>query len=713
MALFLPPALTMPNLKGGYDSHLDFTEMADNQTQEGKNTTITPTTVEQRLGYVRMLNTALTKTGLRETTGLSAVAVRGHYQLKKSGRGTETKVHCVAAGPNLWSYGSANASAVITGLTDEEDAIWNFVQIQDPSEKASGTDDILIGVNGYDSPVIWNGTDASASYLSSVAGSSGVMPAKYIITLKNRVALLNIQDPSDVDAKSKFLLSPLIDGVPHPHVFPSELAFYVGGSDKYGGITGAAALNGKIVIFKKNTFYTFNVGGAVDQTTLALVHDFSLKQIDENIGCVAPRSIVSLGNVVLFLSDKGIYAYDGTNLVHISKAIDNDLENINFARKKYAAGGFNRADKLYYLAFSPSGKNSNEVMFTYDVNEKKWYPPSTGMRCDIISNYIDASQEKVLCGDQKGYVYELNKGLNDGKELGYNLVPASLTGGDTVTFYDSQSIDADGDGLLGLNVRALGSTGANALPREITASTGTQVTVSPGWGSDVNSNTTICLLGIDSYLQTKDYDLGSPDLTKFFREANPRYKQYGDIDMNVNYIVDFNDMSKAATATVSQYDENYVYFTAGDFATGTEARFSGTVETVSVGACSITLSAGSDTSASSLVGYGMYFWNSGTRYVWPIATGECDVIGIGNYGTASLVATDTKTTYLINTNLVNAANTAKWGQAKPKKANISLRSLYTQQNAGEHFALRFGNKRANEKWGLYGFDIVAKNMGRR
>ena len=725
MALYLPPALTMNNVKGGYTSYLDFTELQDNQTEDGRNTVISPTVIEQRPGFVRMLNTALTKNGVRSDTGESGVAVRGHYQIKKSGRGSEVEVHCVAAGPNLWAFSSAAASAVLTGLADKEEAMWNFVQIQDPSEKASGTDDIIIGVNGFDPPTKWNGTDASATFLSSVTGSSGVMPAKFILTLKNRVALLNINDPSDVDAKSKILLSDISEeGIPTPHVFPVVLSQYAGGSDKYGGITGGATLNGRIVIFKEHTFYIFNVGPAntVDNDTVAITHDFSMKQMDENIGCIAPRSIISLGNAVVFLSELGIYVFNGETITHISKDIDNDLKNINYARKKYAAAGYDRARNVYYISFAPSGKNDNEVVLAYDVVEKKWYTPYTDMKCNIISNYVQGSQEKLLSGDANGYLYELNKGMNNGKEEGYNLVPASLTSGNTLNFYDSQGIYSDGDGLLGLNIRALGATGANALPREITDATGigagatlagTQIKVTPAWGSDVNSNSTMCLLGIDSYLKTKDYDLGSPDLSKFFREVNPRFKQLGDITMDVNYIVDFNYLSEAATATISLYDSRYIYFTGGDYATGTESRFSGSIETVSVGASSITVSAGTDLSASNLVGYGMYFWNSGTRYVWPIATGECDTIGLGLYGTASLVATNTNTTYLINTNLVNAAGTAKWGPAKTKKTKISLRSLYTQQNSGEHFALRFGNKKANETWGLYGFDIVAKTVGRR
>lgn len=712
MALYLPQALTINSLNGGYRGDLDFTQLSDTQTNNAQNTVITPITIKQRNGYTRMLNTALTKGGVRTDTGLNGQAVKGHYQLKKSIGDVDTKKHCVAAGEHLWEYSSACASIIMNGLTNKEDAIWSFVQIQDPRD---GSDDIVVGVNGYDYPVVWNGTEDSAIFLNDISGASGVMPAKYAVSLKNRICLMNINDPSDVDSKSKILLSELSPlGVPSPHVFPAGLSFYVGGSDKFGGITGGAALNGRILIFKNNTIYTFEFGGgALDEAALQTVHEFSLQQINENIGCVAPRTIVSTGDMVLFLSDAGVYAYGGGQLVYMSKAIEEDLKNINFARKKYASAGYNRAKNQYWLAVSSTGKDYNDTVFVFDFEDKVWYAPYTGMKCDLISNFIEGSQEKLLSADKLGYIYKLDKGMNDGKEIGYNLVPSSLTGGDTVNFYDSQSIYAEGDGLLGLSVRALGATGANALPRLITDSTGTQITVEPAWGSDVDSGTTICLLGIDSYLNTKDYDLGSPDISKMYRRVSPRIKRLGNINLNMNYIIDFNDLSEAATATINQYDNSLLCFTGGDFATGTQARYSGTIETVSVGTSSISVSAGTDLSASNLIGYGMYLWNSGTRYVRPIATGECETIGLGLYGTQSEVAVNTATTYLINTNLENTWGTAKWGPGKPHKTDVSLRSLYTQQHVGDHISLRFGNNRANETWEIYGFDMLAKAVGRR
>ncbi|RPI56126.1 MAG: hypothetical protein EHM49_01010 [Deltaproteobacteria bacterium] len=446
---------------------------------------------------------------------------------------------------------------------------------------------------------------------------------------------------------------------------------------------------------------------------MGIVYDFSLQQVNENIGCIAPKTIVSLGDMVLFLSALGVYAYDGENLVYLSKPIERDLKDVNHLYMEYACAGYDRGKNQYWLAVPSKGKNYNDTVFVYDFFLKAWMPPYTDMNCDIISGFEEGGQEKILCGSSDGYLYRLNHGKNNGMEVGYNIVPSSLVGSDVVAFYDSQSIYTEGDGLLGLPVRALDVSGGDGLTRIITAATATQITVSPPWGSSVNSNTTMCLLGIDSYIRTKDYALGSPDQLKLFRQFSPRLLQSGKFDVKVNAIIDINDLSQAMSADVSVYDPSIICFTGGDYATGTSSRFSGTIETVSVGASSVIVSAGSDISASLLAGYCMYYWNSGTRRVWPINSGECEALNLGLYGTQSLVAVNSDTTYLINTNLEGTFGTARWGMGKTSKKDIAVRGTSLQDCVGEYISFKIGNNRANETWRMYGFDILSKPIGRR
>ena len=711
MPLYLPPSLTLSSLNGGYFSDSEFNVLKDNQTNDALNVELLRDgNIRERHGYVRILNTALCQNGIKADTGEDGAEIRGHYQLKKSGYAEEQKYHIVAAGGNLWDYNSANASIIMTNL--DRDCDFFFTQIQDPR---SASDDIIVGVNGCDNPVIWNGTDASASFLSDVAGASGVQVAKYIVSTKGRIILGNINDPADVDSTSKFIFSGFSTaGTPTPHVFPTELQAYAGGSDRYGGITGMATLNGDVVIFKNNTTYLFTIGGGttIDPATLSVVHDFSLQQLDENIGCIAPKSIATIGNAIMFLSDYGVYALAGGSFQYIGKGIEKDLKNINFTRKKEASGVFHRDLNEYWLSVAESGKTYNNVVFRYDITRNVWHPPLTGMKANILSNFRDSDQEKILAGDHLGYLYELNKGTADGFDEGRNFTPTTVAG-NTINIADIDALSTNGDGYLGIGVYAIGVTGSDEVQRIITNATGTQIVVDVPYSTNVDSGTEFSVGGIRSHFRTKDYAFDNADMDKMFRQITIRAKQLGDFSFKTNYIIDFNEISNAGTATISQYNENFHTWSVS--ATGTEAIYTGTIETVSVGTSQVTVSgcSGLPTAGSGLAGYVLQLWNSGTRYQRPIVSNDSGVMQLGLYGTQSEVAVNSNTTYEINTNLPGSMNNGRWGPAKTKINQRGIRFVPNQPAMGKYFSLRFSNQYANEPWEIHGFDVLTRTVGRR
>jgi hypothetical protein len=720
MSLTLPPSFTLNNLIGGYQGQLDYTMLADNQTNDGRNVEI-GYTVKRRSGYTRLYKSALTKTGIRATTGETGAAVTGHFHLVKAAGTTDIDKHVVCAGPNVWNYSSGTANIILTNLTDGQDIVWNFAQIMNP---ADGSDDVVIGTNGKDKPIIWNGTDASAAFLDSVSGASGVVPAKYLVSLKNRIILLNVNDPSDVDAGSKFIMSSFDSaGAPAPHIFPAELSVYAGGSDRYGEITGAASINGRMIIFKKNTHYLFTLGGAtVDDTTLSLLHDFSLQQMDENIGCIAPKTIQSIGNIVMFLSDKGVYATDGTQLVYMSEPIKRDLDNINLDKKYNACAVFHREKNQYWLSVAESGKNYNNMVFVYDVDKKIWFTPYDNMRCNIMSNFVQSNKQRILCGDHMGYLFELDNGVNDGRWSSKNFKPKSMLNNNTLIVADADRFEGNwvtDDMNLGLSIRALEASGANGEYRTIINCTASQLTVSPDWNTEITTNTTFALMSNKSYLRTKDFDFGNADLDKVFYKINARTTSDGDYDIKMNYVIDFNDMTNAGTASISVYDSRFLTPTDFDQATGTIAVLCGTVEAPGgpLQLSSVNVSNGTDLSASNLAGFCVYFQQSiilgGGRVVRPITSGECNTLNLGLVGTASLTNFLTSTIYMINRNLQNTWGTALWGPAKNKSREVSVRCLNNQPPVGKHLAVIIGNERANETWELFGLDIITKTVGRR
>jgi len=557
MALYLPAALSLKSINGGYDGSLDFTLLQDTQSNEGKNVAIDET-IHTRNGYVRMLNTALTKTGLKIDTGLSSDEIYGSYQIVKAGTEGEVTMQIVAAGSNLWLYNSSTETSIImSGLKDSKDVRWCFAQFIDPR---NGADDVIIGVNGFDPPIIWNGTEGSAVHLSSISGQSGVTTAKFMTVMRSVVVMANINDPSDADAESKIIIS----NAGEAHVYDAYNFIYAGGSDRYGRITGIAPLNGKLVVFKKNTTYTLELGGpeSISAEDVALVRNFSLQQVDENIGCVAPATITSFGNYVFFMSDIGIYAFNGSTFQYISKPIEKDLKNINNKMKDRSCAVYNRAKNQYWLAVPSPESNTNDKVFVYDITRGIWHTPYTGMKCNVMSNYKADQVEKILCGDNKGYLYELDKGTSDGFEIGYNdIIAASISGGNTFNFSSSLTLALDGDGLRGINVIAENAEGSDEIIRTITDYTSSRIVVDIPYTSNVTTNTNFIIGGIDANFRTKDFDVSNPDLNKLFREVNVRSTQPGNYNFKLNYIIDFNEISNAGTATISLFNDKYLTFT--------------------------------------------------------------------------------------------------------------------------------------------------------
>lgn len=110
-----------------------------------------------------------------------------------------------------------------------------------------------------------------------------------------------------------------------------------------------------LVIFKNNSIF---------KLVWNSVTDYYLVQVSDNIGCVAPQSIVNIeGKYLLFLHSTGVYAFDGRTIKLISQKIDKTIQDIE--RNPYhnlsAAGYENRHYYLSYPGWNPA-----------DTTEESW-----------------------------------------------------------------------------------------------------------------------------------------------------------------------------------------------------------------------------------------------------------------------------------------------------------------------------------------------------
>jgi hypothetical protein len=99
-----------------------------------------------------------------------------------------------------------------------------------------------------------------------------------------------------------------------------------------------------------------------------------VRKLDDNIGCVAHRSIVATEVGTFFLSDRGVFMTNGLQIHEMSYNVRPTLQNINPAARSLAAAGFFRDH--YYLSYPDGTSLTNSVTVDYDVVQKAWWKHS-------------------------------------------------------------------------------------------------------------------------------------------------------------------------------------------------------------------------------------------------------------------------------------------------------------------------------------------------
>jgi len=540
-----PQAISVNQFKGGFKFTSDYTDLEDTETNDSRNVLYDiDGDIKQRKGSQKLYNTRLTPVGFTARS-----PIKGHYYYEKLGGNSQT-FNVVAIGDAWYNYTSSTASVIRSSLNSSSETFWNFIQIQD---FRSASDDIMVGTNGVDPLQMWNGS-ASAILLSANTSATQVPIGKYILQHENRVYVANITDGNDADSPVKVMRTGFgSDGAPDPHRFLET--FYVGGSDRNGEIQGQMILGEFIIYYTRNSIWRFAPG-------LGDVND--LEMVTDNIGLYAPYSLVNTGTYHIFLSERGVFAFDGQNVTHLSRKIDELLlRNSSPNNLKFAKAVFDHEFNSYRLYFAEQSWNRNtrnNMGLTFDLrhNPPIWQPPITGREVSYISTYQDSdSRFKVIYGDYEGYVYVDAQGDNDGINEGYNdNADAASTISNVVA--TSATFPTDNDGLGGLIIKIYSGTGEGQT-RVIASNTSN--TLSPVQSFTIAPDTTskFTIGGIDSYWKSKEFDFGASELVKIFRQVVLQIEEQGDYNLEMYYIIDFKKLNRATLATLNMFLSGWVW----------------------------------------------------------------------------------------------------------------------------------------------------------
>ena len=125
-----------------------------------------------------------------------------------------------------------------------------------------------------------------------------------------------------------------------------------------------------LVIFNRNTIHLVRgVSGDVASTIV--------QEITREVGCLARKSVVQVGNQILFLSDNGVYAMTFEDLynlrgasVPLSESINPIIKQINPEYAKNAVAIYH--DNRYYLSVPIGSSTENNAIIVYNFLTQGW-----------------------------------------------------------------------------------------------------------------------------------------------------------------------------------------------------------------------------------------------------------------------------------------------------------------------------------------------------
>lgn len=163
--------------------------------------------------------------------------------------------------------------------------------------------DYLIGSNGTDNPLAWNGTTL-IHYTTN--NSTGMVKGKYIVYWNNRLFIAGV---------SSYLSTLYYSEANNPQHIGTFNYININVADG-DYITGLLVWNNRLIVFKR--FSAWEV-----QEVSAGV--FVIRLLSQEIGCLYEESIAEVRGFPMWVSHRGVELYDG-NFNLVSEPIDNQIK---------------------------------------------------------------------------------------------------------------------------------------------------------------------------------------------------------------------------------------------------------------------------------------------------------------------------------------------------------------------------------------------------
>ncbi len=319
----------VPEFKGHNQSQDQF-QLESGETALAQNMVTRDGTLTVTLGNSKYITTGA-PSGLR--------TLMAFY--KNNSNGTVTKTLLATSDTNIYKWDGSTWVSIKSGITN---GYFSFINYQ------QGTTDIVIMGNGVDNTFKWDGTTFS-DLKGDPDNPATLAPKLSSISLHyERIwGTGNREYPNSAFRSAAF----------GPENWMQLLD--QGGRADFptfdGGVCiGLSTIFDDVVIFK-----TYNIWKVIG----TYPGEYQYVKLFSAVGGIAKRTIIDAGNIAFFLSQDGLYIYDGVKTIPVSQKVDTIIKTMNKGFRDKAVGIFH--DNRYILAIPTGSSVENDTIIEFDL----------------------------------------------------------------------------------------------------------------------------------------------------------------------------------------------------------------------------------------------------------------------------------------------------------------------------------------------------------
>lgn len=176
-------------------------------------------------------------------------------------------------------------------------------------------------------------------------------------------------------------------------------------------VTAITEHYGNTIVFKQDSIWSLKyMGQTADNTDLDV---FVPNRVVAGIGAVAHRSLQAVNGKIIFLSEDGIYTFNGSTAEKISIKIQNTIDRINPERRPFVSSVHWRRMNCYLLSVALDESKINNATICYDYRNNSWWLWDGFDVADWISDENQDDDEILYFLNSSGDICQFDASNND------------------------------------------------------------------------------------------------------------------------------------------------------------------------------------------------------------------------------------------------------------------------------------------------------------